>query len=75
MYNVHFVLIYLFFFFALQENQLFAGCQKKKKKFIESWLSAPEYAGWISKATSDTVAKCRWCCKEFDTSNMGESAL
>jgi len=46
----------------------------RKTKFSEAWLSTPEFSTWISKASSESLAKCRLCSKEFDISNMGESA-
>ena len=47
---------------------------KNKSKFSKSWLSNPEYDGWLSKKDEST-ARCSNCCKDVDVSNMGEAAL
>ena len=45
-----------------------------KTKFAESWLSNSEYNGWLSKK-SDSLAHCKYCVKDIDVSNMGETAI
>ena len=45
-----------------------------KTKFAESWLSNSEYNGWLSKK-SDSLAQCKYCVKDIDVSNMGETAI
>ena len=47
---------------------------KNKTKFSDSWLSNPEYDGWLSKKDGST-ARCFYCCKDVDVSNMVEAAL
>ena len=46
---------------------------KNKTKFSDSWLSNPEYNGWLSKKDEST-ARCSHC-KNVDVSNIGEAAL
>ena len=44
--------------------------------FRELWLDNSTYAGWLTKdLKSKHSAHCLVCCKSFDISNMGESAL
>ena len=47
---------------------------KSKTKVFDSWLSNPEYNGWLSKKDEST-ARYSYCCKDVDVSNMGEAAL
>ena len=43
----------------------------RKSKFFKN----PLYSAWIVPSKVDTLARCKWCCKDVDISNMGESAL
>ena len=45
-----------------------------KSMFLDSWLKNPLYLARIFPGNVDTIARCRWCCKDVDVSNMGESA-
>ena len=47
----------------------------RKTTFIGSWLSDASYSPWLAKGKLESTAKCKWCFKEFDISNMGEPAL
>ena len=47
----------------------------RKTKFSESGLSNEVCCQWLLKGKPELTAKCQWCCKEFDFSNMGEPAL
>ena len=47
---------------------------KNKTKFSDSCFSNPEYNGWLSKKDGST-ARCSYCCKDVDLSNMGKAAL
>ena len=47
---------------------------KNKNRFSDSWLSNPEFNGWLSKK-HELTASCSYCCKDVDVSSMGEAAL
>lgn len=47
-----------------------------KSKFQTTWLHHDDYKQWIAPdTTSPHRAKCKLCCKTFDVTAMGESAL
>ena len=46
----------------------------KSKTISDSWLSNPEYNDSLSKK-DEVTARCSYCCKDVDVSNMGEAAL
>jgi hypothetical protein len=43
--------------------------------FNDSWTTHSEYSVWVVRAADKSKARCRLCLKDFDVSNMGESAL
>lgn len=43
--------------------------------FNPLWLSKDEYTQWLRSTENKNKAKCAWCFKEIDISNMGEAAL
>lgn len=43
--------------------------------FNQLWTSKDEYGKWLRASENKHKAKCIWCCKEIDISNMGEAAL
>ena len=47
----------------------------RNSRFLDSWLKNPLYSACIVPGKVDTLACCRWCCKDVDVSNMGESAV
>lgn len=47
---------------------------KNKCSFQNKWLSDERFSKWIKKKDEET-AECKYCQKEFNISNMGESAL
>ena len=47
----------------------------RKSRFLDSWLKNPLYSAWILHGKVDALARCKWCIKDVDVSNMGESAL
>ena len=47
----------------------------RKSKFLDSWLKNPLYSAWILPGKVDALDRCKWCIKDVDVSNMGESAL
>ena len=51
----------------------------KKKYFTtfsDRWLSDSRFSDWLRKVEgNESSAKCSYCCKIFDISNMGESGL
>ena len=42
---------------------------------MDGWLRNPLYSAWILLGKVDSLVRCKWCCKDVDISNMGESAL
>ena len=44
----------------------------RKSKFWDSWLKNPLYLAWIIPGQVDTLACCKWCCKDVDVSNMDQ---
>ena len=50
---------------------------KKKDKciFNDSWLVDERFKEWIDKSDSKWKARCKFCSKDFDISNMGVAAL
>ena len=54
--------------------------EMSKKKyfttFSDRWLSDSRFSDWLRKVEgNESSAKCSYCCKIFDISNMGESGL
>ena len=53
--------------------------EMSKKKyfttFSDCWLSDSWFSDWLRKVEANESAKCSYCCKIFDISNMGESGL
>ena len=47
----------------------------RKSKLLDSRLKNRLYSAWIVPVKADTLARCKWYCKDVDGSNMGESAL
>jgi len=45
--------------------------------FNTAWLANKEYKAWLMQdpGNRDTMARCRYCLKSLDISNMGEAAL
>ena len=43
--------------------------------FNEHWLRDPQYAEWITRDRVPGCAKCVFCAKSIDITNMGEGAL
>ena len=48
---------------------------KDKCIFNESWLVDERFKNWIEKGENKWKARCKFCSKEFDISNMGVAAL
>ncbi|GBM43030.1 hypothetical protein AVEN_215164-1 [Araneus ventricosus] len=46
-----------------------------KCMFNPLWVVKEEYADWLRSTENKNKAKCIWCAKEIDISNMGEAAL
>lgn len=47
-----------------------------KCTFKDSWLTNDAYKAWLQRCASDKrSARCSWCMKNIDISNMGEAAL
>ena len=47
-----------------------------KCTFNDNWTSNASYKDWVIRDPSSKLkARCRFCQKSFDCSNMGESAL
>ena len=36
----------------------------RKSKFLDSWLKNSVYLAWIVPGKVDTLARCKWCCKD-----------
>ena len=55
--------------------------EKQKKelrnqiRFVESWLSDPEFSGWLHKKKEETKARCSVCHKTIELFSSGRSAL
>ena len=55
--------------------------EKQKKelrnqiRFVESWLSDPEFSGWLHKEKEETKARCSVCHKTIELFSSGRSAL
>ena len=48
----------------------------KQKRFIDEWLSDPQFKDWLHKDTNDsTIAKCIVCSSKISLSTAGWSAL
>ena len=47
----------------------------RKSKFLDSLLKNPLYSTWIVPGKVDTLVHCKWCCKDVNELNMGDSAL
>ena len=43
--------------------------------FNNNWLTSSKYSSWLVKSNCKSKARCKLCCKDFDISNMGVSAL
>ncbi|GBO35079.1 hypothetical protein AVEN_94183-1 [Araneus ventricosus] len=43
--------------------------------FNSLWTFKSEYTEWLKPGKDKSKARCLWCSKEFDISNMGESAV
>ena len=43
--------------------------------FNNNWLSDTRFSSWLAKSSPKWRATCTICCKDFDISNMGVSAL
>ena len=48
---------------------------KNKCIFNESWLSDSRFSQWLKRSGNSTKARCSYCQKDFDISNMGIAAL
>ena len=47
----------------------------RKSKLVDNRLKNPLYSAWIVPGKVNTLAGCKWCCKDVDVLNMGESTL
>ncbi|XP_019127348.1 uncharacterized protein LOC109141461 [Larimichthys crocea] len=46
-----------------------------KCSFNSAWLSKESYQQWLARDGDQGRARCKFCMKSFDVSNMGEAAL
>ena len=49
--------------------------RKDKCVFNENWLVHDWFTEWIEKSDSKWKARCKFCSKDFNISNVGVSAL
>ena len=48
----------------------------KQKKFVDEWLSDPQFKDWLRKDANDnTIARCFICSAKISLSTAGRSAL
>ena len=48
----------------------------KRCSFDRSWLTHPQFTGWLVAVYSDPYsAYCNVCCRQFSLSNMGKQAI
>ena len=48
---------------------------RNQRRFVESWLSDPEFSGWLRKEKEETKARCSLCHKTIELSSSERSAL
>ena len=48
---------------------------RNQRRFVESWLSDPEFSGWLRKEKEETKARCSVYHKTIELSPSGRSAL
>ena len=48
---------------------------RNQRRFVESWLSDPEFTGWLHKEKEETKARCSVCHKTIEWLSSGRSAL